>query len=103
MNFNSVAPLVARKSGLFALLVTAIMLLAGQANAQTAPCVPVSTAPGAAASVFEVEGKITAYDRTNRTVTANGMTFTIPATLLVKTADLDAPVGNITFEALTDP
>src|SRR5687768_969746 len=105
MKFNTATPRVARKSGLFALLVTGLIFLAtaGQANAQTAPCVPVTTAPGAEAAVFEVEGKITAYDRTNRTVTANGMTFVIPATLLVKTADLDAPVGNITFEALTDP
>ena len=94
----------ARKLFTLALLVTGLMFLsAAQANAQTAPCVPVSHAPGAEAAVFEVEGKITAYDRTNRTVSVNGMTFSIPANLLVKTADLDAPVGNITFEALTDP
>jgi hypothetical protein len=79
------------------------MFAAVTAGAQTAPCVPVSSPPGADATVFEVEGKITAYDRTNRTITANGMTFAVPATLLIKTADLDAPVGNITFEALTDP
>lgn len=94
----------ARNLFTLALLVTGLMFLsAAQANAQTAPCTAVSSPPGADAAVFEVEGKITAYDRTNRTVTANGMTFSIPSTLLVKTADLDAPVGNITFEALTDP
>jgi len=104
MNFNSATPRAARKSGFLALLVAGLMFaFAAQANAQTAPCVPVSHAPGAEAAVFEVEGKISAYDRTNRTVTANGVTFAVPATLLVKTADLDAPVGNITFEALTDP
>lgn len=102
MNRNSATPFVARKSGLLALL-AAVLLFAAQANAQTAPCTPVSHAPGAAAAVFEVEGKITAYDRTNRTVTVNGMTFAIPSTLLVKTESLDAPAGNITFEALTDP
>src|SRR5688572_14283454 len=81
-----------------------MMFAAVTANAQSeVPCSPVSSPPGADAAVFEVEGKITAYDRAARTVTANGMTFAIPATLLVKTADLDAPVGNITFEALTDP
>jgi hypothetical protein len=101
MKFNTATT---RKPALLTILAAALMFLAGvQANAQTAPCVPVSHAPGAEAAVFEVEGKITAYDRTNRTVTTNGVTFAIPANLLVKTADLDAPVGNITFEALTDP
>src|SRR5687767_10886066 len=81
-----------------------MMFAAVTANAQSdVQCTAVSSPPGAEAAIFEVEGKITAYDRTNRTVTVNGMTFAIPATLLVKTADLDAPVGNITFEALTDP
>jgi hypothetical protein len=103
MNFVINAPRAARKLFTLGLLVAAATFAsAAQANAQTTPCVPVSHAPGAEAAVFEVEGKITAYDRTNRTITANGMTFTIPSTLLVKTEDLDAP-GNITFEALTDP
>jgi hypothetical protein len=106
MKFNAaIAPRSPRKSFTLGLLMAAMMLFAAvSASAQSeVPCTPVSSPPGAAAAVFEVEGKITAFDRTNRTVTANGMTFAIPATLLVKTADLDAPVGNITFEALTDP
>lgn len=95
----------ARESLVLGLLAAGmIFLAAAQASAQTAPCVPVSHAPTAGDAVlFEVEGKIAAFDRTNRTITANGVTFGIPSTLLVKTADLDATVGNITFEALTDP
>ncbi|MDQ3803904.1 MAG: hypothetical protein M3416_08770 [Acidobacteriota bacterium] len=101
MKFNTATT---RKSGLLALLVTGLMFLAAaQTNAQTAPCVPVSHAPTADATAYEVEGKITAYDRTNRTFTANGMTFAVPATMNIKTEDADAAVGNITFEALTDP
>ncbi|HEV3469244.1 MAG TPA: hypothetical protein VG148_07980 [Pyrinomonadaceae bacterium] len=93
-----------RKPALLTLLAAGLMFFAAaRASAQTAPCVPVSHAPQAAATTYEVEGKITAYDRTNRTITANGMTFGVPTTLLVKTEDLDAPAGNITFEALTDP
>ncbi|HWS54901.1 MAG TPA: hypothetical protein VN228_12270 [Pyrinomonadaceae bacterium] len=103
MKFNTSSLRAPRKSFMLGLLTAFMMFAAVTAGAQTAPCVPVSHAPGAEAAVFEVEGKITAYDRTNRTVTTNGVTFAIPATLLVKTADLDAPVGNITFEALTDP
>jgi hypothetical protein len=105
MKFNSAAPRATRKSFTAGLLMIAMMFFAAvSANAQSeVPCSPVSSPPGADAAVFEVEGKITAYDRTNRTVTVNGMTFAIPATLLVKTADLDATVGNISFEALTDP
>lgn len=105
MKFVINLPRAARQLFTLALLVTGMMFLsAAQANAQTSGvCTSVSSPPGADAAVFEVEGKITAYDRTNRTVSVNGMTFSIPATLLVKTADLDAPVGNITFEALTDP
>ncbi|MBI4308662.1 MAG: hypothetical protein HY684_07650, partial [Chloroflexi bacterium] len=52
--------------------------------------------------VWDVEGRITAYNRANRTITANGMTFTLPATLMVKTLNLDQPVGNIPF-ADSDP
>jgi hypothetical protein len=109
MKFISVFPRAfSRKSFTFGLLAAVMMFMAAvQGNAQVtggeAPCTQVSSSPSADAAVFEVEGKITAYDRAARTVTANGMTFTIPSTLLVKTADLDAPVGNITFEALTDP
>jgi hypothetical protein len=104
MNFNYATPRAARKSGMLALLVAGLMFVAAaQANAQTTPCVPVSHAPTADALVYEVEGKITAYDRTNRTITSNGMTLSLPSTLLVKTEDAGAAVGNITFEALTDP
>ena len=59
--------------------------------------------PGADSQVFDVEGRIGAYDVANRTITANGMTFKVPADLLIKTEDLDQPTGNITLEALTDP
>ncbi|HEX5708770.1 MAG TPA: hypothetical protein VFX96_15840 [Pyrinomonadaceae bacterium] len=105
MKFISLLPRNARKSFTLGLLAAVMMFAAAlQASAQqTIPCTAVSSPPNADASVFEVEGKITAYDRTNRTITANGVTFAVPATLLIKTADLDAPVGNITFEALTDP
>jgi hypothetical protein len=105
MNSNATSLRAPRKSFRLGLLAAAMMFLAAvSASAQTETlCTPVSSPPGAEAAVFEVEGKITAFDRTNRTITANGMTFAVPATLLIKTADLDAPVGNITFEALTDP
>jgi hypothetical protein len=105
MKFAFSSPRATRKSFKLGLLMAAMMFMAAvQAAAQQdTTCTAVSSSPTADASVYEVEGKITAYDRTNRTITANGMTFTIPATLLVKTADLDATVGNITFEALTDP
>lgn len=55
------------------------------------------------ALAWDVEGKITSFDRVNRTLTANGMTMSIPPTVLIKTNDLDQPVGNITFDFLTDP
>lgn len=61
---------------------------------------PAPTDPGLA--IFEVEGRIASFDRTARTITANGMTFRVPDGFLIATIDLDAP-GNITFEALTDP
>lgn len=105
MKFNCPSPRASRKSftlGLFA----ALLMFAAAAPTyaqQESPCTPVSSPPTADASIYEVEGKITAYDRANRTISANGMTVAIPATLLIKTADLDATVGNITFEALTDP
>jgi hypothetical protein len=104
MNFNFVSPRAGRKSGMLPLLATALMFLASvAANAQTTSSVPVSHPPSADATVYEVEGKITAYDRLNRTITANGMTIGVPSTLLVKTEDAGAATGNITFEALTDP
>lgn len=104
MNFNFASPRTARKSGLLPLFATALMFLASvAANAQTTPSVPVSHPPSADATAYEVEGKITAYDRLNRTITANGMTIGLPSTLLVKTEDAAAANGNITFEALTDP
>jgi hypothetical protein len=65
-----------------------------------------STAPTADAQIFEVEGKISRYDATARTITANGMTFKVPDTLKIKTQDLDQAVGNIEFTgpgSLTDP
>ncbi|HJQ70909.1 MAG TPA: hypothetical protein VKA70_18180 [Blastocatellia bacterium] len=80
-----------------------LLLITAAANAQ-APCTPVDITPPTdpALLVFEVEGKITSFNRTNRTITVNGMTFVIPSTVLVETRNLDL-TGNITFEALTDP
>lgn len=63
---------------------------------------PVDLTPPAVAAVFDVEGKITAFNRTSRTLTANGLTFTVPSVLLAETRDLDL-TGNITFDTLTDP
>lgn len=104
MKFISDSPRAARKTLKLGLLAAVMMFTAAvQTAAQDTPCSQVSSSPSAEASIFEVEGKITAYDRANRTISANGMTVTVPATLLVKTADLDATTGNITFEALTDP
>lgn len=84
-----------------ALTALAAALLLGAAPA-AAQCVPIGTppTPGGAATEFGVEGKITAYDTAARTITANGMTFTLPAGLLVATAGLNLP-GNISFESLT--
>ena len=86
-----------------ALATVALALLLGAAPA-AAQCVPIGVppAPGGAATTFAVEGKITAYDRLARTLTANGMTFTLPQALLVATNGLNLP-GNITLDALTDP
>lgn len=84
-----------------ALLMVGSPLVSGTASAQ-ALCTPVDITPPAAAAVFDVEGKITAFDRTSRTLTANGLTFTVPSVLLVETRDLDL-TGNITFDTLTDP
>lgn len=98
--YNSVVGFVKLAFTMACLLVAVV----ATANAQ-APCTPVNiTTPPTdpALLVFEVEGKITSYDRVNRTVTANGMTFAVPSTVLVETRDLDLS-GNITFEALTDP
>jgi hypothetical protein len=98
--YNSVVGFVKLAFSMACLLVAVV----ATANAQ-APCTPVNiTTPPTdpALLVFEVEGKITSYDRVNRTVTVNGMTFTVPSTVLVETRDLNLN-GNITFEALTDP
>ncbi len=84
-----------------AMLVGASLLVSTRASAQ-ALCAPVDITPPAVAAVFDVEGKITAFDRTSRTLTANGLTFTVPSVLLVETRDLDL-TGNITFDTLTDP
>lgn len=66
--------------------------------------VPIHFTPSAdvIAAGFEVEGRITSYDLAARTITANGMTFSVPPDLLIATSSLDGP-GNITFEALVDP
>lgn len=84
-----------------AMLVVASSLVSARASAQ-ALCTPVDITPPATAAVFDVEGKITAFDRTSRTLTANGLTFTVPSVLLVETRDPDL-TGNISFDTLTDP
>lgn len=83
-------------------MVFLVLLTSASANAQ-APCTPVNATPPTdpALLVFEVEGKINSYDRINRTITVNGMTFHVPSTVLVETRNLDLS-GNITFEYLTD-
>jgi hypothetical protein len=80
-----------------------LVLASATANAQ-GPCTPVNINPPTdpALLTFEIEGKITAYNRTNRTITANGMTFFIPTTVLVETRDLDL-TGNLQFADLTSP
>jgi hypothetical protein len=77
-----------------------------QAAVTCAVGVPTTVAPSADATVWDVEGKITGFDTTARTITANGMTFRVPDTMKIKTNDLDHPVGNIEFTgpgSLTDP
>jgi hypothetical protein len=91
-----------------AALAAAIALTGGAPRtAQAADVCPdgrvTTVAPDVDSQVFDVEGKIGAYDVANRTITANGMTFKIPAGLLIKTEDLDQATGNISLEALTDP
>jgi len=49
-------------------------------------------------NVWDVEGKITAANVEARTITVNGMTFTVPANLLLKTQSLEQTTGNTTFE-----
>ncbi len=85
----------------FAMVFLAV-LTSASAFAQ-GPCTPVNAAPPTDPGllVFEVEGRINSFDRTNRTITVNGMTFHIPSTVLVETRNLDLN-GNITFEYLTD-
>jgi hypothetical protein len=87
-----------------ALSIACLLVLASATARAQGPCTPVSITPPTdpALLVFEAEGKITSYDRTNRTITVNGMTFAIPSTVLVETRDLDL-TGNITFEDLTSP
>ena len=85
----------------------AIALAGGTARpAQAADVCPdgrvTTVAPDVDSQVFDVEGRISAYDVANRTITANGTTFSIPAGQLVKTEDLDQATGNISLEALTD-
>jgi hypothetical protein len=63
---------------------------------------PVSFAAPALAQAWDVEGPIVAFSRRQRTITSNGMTFKIPKSVLVKTNNLDQPVGNLPFTD-TDP
>lgn len=91
----------------WALRLAALFALAGgvmSTSTASAQCVPINsvTPPAGDAALFAIEGKITAFDRTARTVTANGVTIALPAGLLVSTANLDGP-PNLTFEQLTDP
>jgi hypothetical protein len=68
--------------------------------------VPTTVAPTAGATAWDVEGKITGFDTTARTITANGMTFHVPDTMKIKTNGLDQPDGNLEFTgpgSLTDP
>lgn len=80
-----------------------LVLASATANAQTT-CTPVNINPPTDPDLltFDVEGKITAFNRTARTITANGMTLNIPTTVLVETRDLDL-TGNIQFADLTSP
>ena len=86
-----------------ALIMTCLFVLTSVTAMAQAPCTPVNIAPPTdpALQVFELEGKIQAYDNTARTITANGMTIFIPTTVLVETRNLDL-TGNITLAALTD-
>ncbi|MDX5400349.1 MAG: hypothetical protein LPK92_11615, partial [Actinomycetes bacterium] len=69
--------------------------------------IPVHFVPDPAME-WEVEGKITAFDVAARTISVNGMTFTVPGgpgTLVITTGDEDAP-PNKTFGEIfapTDP
>jgi hypothetical protein len=55
-----------------------------------------------AAPVWEVEGKVTAYDLGSRTITANGMTIKLPDGFLIKTHDLGQTTGNLSLAELVD-
>ena len=92
-----------RLSFLAALAIAAACLLGSSPARAQSTCTLVDIAPPAdpAEAIFSVEGKITAYDGVDRTMTANGMTFTVPSTLLVETRD-HALGGNITFDYLID-
>lgn len=89
----------------------AVIGLAGAPNpAQAEDVCPAGvvtkTPPTDDAQIWEVEGKISAYDGALRTITANGMTFKVPDALKIKTDDLDQAEGNIEFTgagSLTDP
>jgi hypothetical protein len=55
----------------------------------------------AGADVYVLEGPITAYDRTARTLTGAGVTLRLQPGALIDTDD--APGGDISFDALVDP
>jgi hypothetical protein len=76
--------------------------LAAAAPARAA-CVPVSYPAPATPPTVEVEGKISAYDRAARTITANGMTIVLPPALKIATDDVKEPTPTLTFEALVAP
>ncbi|MBI4496989.1 MAG: hypothetical protein HY689_03695 [Chloroflexi bacterium] len=72
---------------------------AGATHTCPAGSLPVHFTPpeDPALRIWEVEGKIAVFDTTARTMTANGLTFTIPSGLRIKTLDLDQPEGNLSF------
>ncbi len=78
-----------------ALFTACLFVLTSVTAMAQAPCLPVDIAPSAdpALLVFEVEGKIQSYNRTTRTISANGMTIFIPSTVLVETRNLDLTVS----------
>lgn len=86
--------------------VLAVVGVAGAAEAGhvCAQGVPIHALPSADVIDvgFAVEGKITAYDLAARTISANGITFSVPANLLIATLDPDGP-GNISLAGLVDP
>jgi hypothetical protein len=75
------------------------VMVAAPAHAQ---CVPINSAapPTGDAALFAIEGKITGYNVAARTITANGVTFTVPTTLGINTNDPALPPNN-TFATMT--